>query len=80
MGLAHYAASQITSAVIMPPAQPVLAGTPSPATVELPAGTTSYTFFTRRARRMLATTQAFTVRLGSGRSVPKFVGGGPSAF
>jgi hypothetical protein len=62
------------------PAVPTLSGATAPTGVALPPGTASYTFFIRRATAGVATTQAFTVQLGSGRIVPKFVGGGPAAF
>ena len=63
------------------PAQSVLGppGAIPPVSITLPPNTTSYTFFISRANPG-PTTQAFTVQLGSGRSVPKFVGAGPSVL
>jgi hypothetical protein len=61
------------------PATPVLDGAPLPTSVTLPAGTTSYTFYVRRAVAGLATTVSFTVT-DSCDSWPTFVGGGPGAF
>lgn len=62
------------------PAEPVRTGAAAPLSIALPPGTPAYTFYVRRVTPGLATSLPFTVRLGSGRSVPKFVGGGPDAF
>jgi hypothetical protein len=62
------------------PAQPILTRATAPASIVLPPGTVTYTFYLHRGTAGVTVTQAFSVRLGSGRSVPKFAGGGPSAF
>jgi N-acetylneuraminic acid mutarotase len=61
------------------PATPVLDGAALPTSVTLPAGTTSYTFYVRRAVAGVATTVSFTVTDSCG-TWPTFVGGGPGAF
>jgi hypothetical protein len=61
------------------PAAPVLSAAPLPASLTLPPGTTSYTFYVRRATAGQATTVSFTVTDSCG-TWPTFVGGGPGAF
>lgn len=60
------------------PAQPVLSEQVPPTIIALPAGTTAYTFFVRRATGG-PTTLPFTVTDACG-PWPTLVGGGPNAF
>lgn len=61
------------------PAQPVLSQAAPAASITLPPGTTTYTFFVRRATPGEATALALTVQDACG-AWPSFVGGGPGAF